>query len=303
MKLKFKYNGVNNLKQDVGNLIQYGYIVNGSDNSNTLNIVWRYDDTDTWTVENHSSYADKRCITIGNGKYIMSVGGRVQGWHPAHDTTCKIDCVSKSSVITTNYPTLITQGGAYSYMDDIIIVCGNDDTNLLPNLNLSNINTISWVAKTNNPNVLDSNTTKNIDSIGYSFGGYDDSGITRLVNAYDIINDTFNTITMIPSAIQLGTSNVVDSDNILLTAGHNGSNATDINRVYNITNNNYITKTNLPITKYSGAGFVVNDKQHYIGGYAASNGNYEFDYSLNSWSLKAGSPGVIQDSIGAISTY
>ena len=126
------------------------------------------------------------------------------------------------------------------------------------------------------------------DGLIYVMGGYNDSAVLSVVEAYDPSTDTWTTKTAMPEATR-GAAVAKDSDGIIyVISGTNATGYTDTVQAYNSTSNTWSTKTAIPTAAWMASAATGNDGKIYViggesSGFFFSTKTQIYDPSTDTW--------------------
>ena len=251
MKLKFKYNGVNNLKQDV-NKKEKMYIIGGfliDDNSYTFANYFDYFNDETSTY----SY-DFAPIVTSSG---AAIGIKNEFW----------------SIVGQDGNDTLTSRGYFTNVD-----------NSTPNHNkVIMFKNNSWATKPNFTYTMRGNRGCAVDDYGFSIGGSDGSPHNYNIKI-NIINDTYINKSGFPNSTE-GTESNSLSENEFHSIGGTSER---VCKLYSLLNDIWTTKTNINHDKKYQAQMKLNNKIYASGGNSVNSDKYndEYDPINNVWTNK-----------------
>jgi N-acetylneuraminic acid mutarotase len=155
-----------------------------------------------------------------------------------------------------------------------------------------------WSIVASEPQPLDAAMAGEINGIIYVAGGYNPSGPSAALQAYNPATNTWAALASMPTALFFGIAGVINGQ-LYIAGGQNSlynANGTDTLYVYDPPSNTWSQKANMPQPGAEGTGGVINSK-FYVQS-ACSNGNCDtmafdvYDPTTNTWTALANSPNL-----------
>lgn len=180
----------------------------------------------------------------------------------------------------------------YNFKQNSFPLCSifNNRSNKITNFNKMNKFNYSIIVdvyryKTTKPTPANSPSVEMYENILYCSGG-----ISILQNeAYDASSDLWTSKTNRPNT--LGASAVgISTNHIYVAGGYSGASAYAWHYMYNIADDNWTAKLNLPVSSYYIAGKCIDRNMYAINGYTGHNFNYSYNIDNNTWTTKINKP-------------
>ena len=255
------------------------YCIGGAGTSGNLSTVEIYDiETNSWsTGTNMPTARNSFTSQLYNGK-IYCIGGS----NSSVLSTVEIYDIETNSWSTgTNMPTARNGLTSVLYNDKIYCIAGNRDlSNAYSNLvEIYNIESNTWTSSvTNIPTARYHLTSQIYDNKIYCMGGANITGLINKVEAYDILTNTWSSLSVIPYSRFALTSQIID--NYIYCIGGTQGNNSYLNKVskYDIINNIWTDDTELINGRYGLSSIKYNNVIYCIGGRNASNRLNNIDY-------------------------